>query len=61
MLLQNFIELCMSIIRCHHVDITTNYSIPIEPFMYAFAPEKVSSFVISFHPEGRSYGEPEEN
>lgn len=52
MLLPNFIELCTSITRRHKLAIMTNFSRPIEPFMEAVPPEKVSSFVISLHPEG---------
>jgi MoaA/NifB/PqqE/SkfB family radical SAM enzyme len=52
MLLPNFIDVCAAIAQRHQVGITTNFSTPIEPFMEAVRPEKVSSFVISLHPEG---------
>ena len=52
MLLPNFIELCADITKQHKLGITTNFSRPIEPFMEAVPPDKVSSFVISLHPEG---------
>jgi MoaA/NifB/PqqE/SkfB family radical SAM enzyme len=52
MLLPNLLELCTAIAERHQVGITTNFSTPVEPFMEAVPPEKVSSFVISLHPRG---------